>query len=79
MKGIISLMKLQVLKESFLLPLYSAPLRSHLEHCIQLWGPQVRTWRRLEHLCSGVRLGELGLFSLEEKELWGDPTDPYNA
>lgn len=31
---------------------------------------------RLEHLCYGDRLTELGLFSLENKSFWGDIRAP---
>ena len=70
-----------------ILPLYSVPVRPHLEYCIQVWSSHYRRdidlvehiQRRaiemnqgMEHLSYEDSLRELGMFSLEKRRLQGD-------
>ena len=63
--------------------LYYSHVRLHLEHCIQVWGPQYRKdvelleramkmIRGLEHFPYEDRLRELCLFNLEKRRLHKD-------
>jgi len=58
-----------------IVPIYSTPVRPHLEYCVQAWGSQhKKEVELLEWVQRKERLRELSLFSLKKRRLWGDLT-----
>ncbi|KAJ7417410.1 hypothetical protein WISP_64598 [Willisornis vidua] len=75
--------------KAVIFPLYWALLRPHLKHSVQFWAlpfkkyievlVRIQSWfKGLEHTSYEDLLRQLGLFSLEKKETWGDLIALYN-
>ena len=80
-------------EKSFIVPLYKAIVRPHLEYCIHAWNPHLRKYidmletiqSRATKFILGLRdlryeerLNECGLTTLETRRLRGDQIEVFN-